>query len=119
MPNIEFDNAIYSLSAVTKAAYKFGGFFFVRITESGKTFRVELTPRAQGDSVSEKLGEFQNEVLDQELREQISRETIGVRNLLMAHAFSRTSLINQELDCADYEAGVEQERQPTGSVQKP
>jgi hypothetical protein len=49
-------------------------------------------------------GEFCNEVLDQELRETIAEETAGIRNLLLAQAFSKTSLIDPELETADYDS---------------
>jgi len=38
--------------------------------------------------------DFCNEVLDQELRERVVREMTGIRNLLLAQAFSKTALAN-------------------------
>jgi hypothetical protein len=49
-------------------------------------------------------GEFCNEVLDQELREIIAEETVGIRDLLLAQAFSKTSLIDPELETCDYDS---------------
>jgi len=46
-------------------------------------------------------GEFQNEVLDQELREAVAEETKGIQNLLLAQAFSATSLLDPLGECAD------------------
>ena len=41
------------------------------------------------------LDDFQTEVLDQNLREKIKLETAPTRNLILAHAFSRTGLVGQ------------------------
>jgi His-Xaa-Ser system protein HxsD len=90
---VRLDRAVYRLSAVKKAAYKYGGFFSILIEESEKSTVVSLKPTATCQNPDEAAGQFCNEVLDQELREEIAAETRGVRDLLLAHAFSKTSLI--------------------------
>jgi len=69
------------------------GFFSILIEESEKSTVVSLKPTATCQNPDEAAGQFCNEVLDQELREEIAAETRGVRDLLLAHAFSKTSLI--------------------------
>ena len=46
--------------------------------------------------IQEYLDDFKKEVLDQDLRENIKRETEAVRNLILSHAFSKTGLIQDE-----------------------
>jgi His-Xaa-Ser system protein HxsD len=101
---VRFDRAVYRLSAVKKAAYKYGGFFSILIEESEKSIVVSLKPTATCLSPDEAAGQFCNEVLDQELREEIAAETGGVRDLLLAHAFSKTSLIDPEMETAEYDS---------------
>jgi hypothetical protein len=43
-------------------------------------------------------GEFCNALLDQTLREIVSQESEAERNLILAHALSRTTLIHPELE---------------------
>jgi len=100
---VRFDRAVYRLSAVKKAAYKYGGFFSILIEESEKSTVVSLKPTATCQNPDQAAGEFCNEVLDQELREEIAAETRGVRDLLLAHAFSKTSIIDSEMETADYD----------------
>jgi His-Xaa-Ser system protein HxsD len=100
---VRFDRAVYRLSAIKKAAYKYGGFFSTLIEESEKATVVSLKPTATCQNPDQAAGEFCNEVLDQELREEIAAETRGVRDLLLAHAFSKTSLIDSEMETADYD----------------
>ena len=82
-----------------------------------------LKPKMASDTIELLTGEFCNEVLDQELREAVAQETEAVRNLLLAQAFSATSLLDEMGDTGDYRADclairraeAGQERPPGGS----
>src|SRR5579862_6273414 len=92
---LEFDPKIYSLTAVKKAAYKFGDRCHVQIEKVGeRQTRVTLRPKRTMENLHFLAGEFRNEVLDQDLRETVAQETEGIRNLLLAQAFSETSLLD-------------------------
>ena len=100
---MEFAPAVYRLSAVKKAAYKFGDRCHIQIaTIEGGRIQARLSPKNPAEDPQYLAGEFGNEVLDQELREQVAQETAAVRDLLMAQAFSATSLIDEEGEEADY-----------------
>jgi His-Xaa-Ser system protein HxsD len=58
--------------------------------------KIEFAEKLSEESASYLLREFEKEVLDQDLREHIKRETESYRNLILAHAFSKTSLIENE-----------------------
>jgi radical SAM pair-associated protein len=97
-----FDLSLYRLSAIQKAAYRFTGPFRVeldRVTES--QVRVKLVPHP-GNSPSVDPNTLPNEVLDQELRETVADETRGVRELLLAQAFSNLPLTDPVGENADY-----------------
>lgn len=101
---VELDAAVYRLDAVKKAAYRFGDRCYVTLdTQKPGLIRAVLVPKAAGDS-AELIGEFKNEVLDQELREVVAKETEAVRNLLLAQAFSKTALLDPAGDTADFRA---------------
>jgi len=104
---VKFDHGIYRPSAVKKAAYKYGGLFSILITDSEKYTDVSLKPTSNCQNPDEAAGQFCNEVLDQELREEIAAETRGIRDLLLAHTFSKTSLIDSEVEAADYNSIVD------------
>ena len=109
-----FDRNVYRLNAVKKAAYTYGNIFHVSIEEADGFVVVSLWPSSSNTDPEEAVGRFCNEVLDQELREEIAAETNGIRDLLLAHAFSKTSLIDSELETSDYEqasGSIEGERQ--------
>jgi His-Xaa-Ser system protein HxsD len=98
-----FDLNLFRLSAIKKAAYRFTDGFAVHIEQlDTSNIRVSLTlrpgisrPRLAADS-------FENEVLDQELRETVADETRGVRELLLAQAFSEIQLVDPVGENADY-----------------
>jgi His-Xaa-Ser system protein HxsD len=99
------DSRVFRLSAVKKAAYRLGDRFYAGIQvdpEPENTIRVTLTAKTDRVSLETIEGEFRNELLDQDLREMIAEETEGVRNLLLAQAFSGVSLTGDDADAADY-----------------
>lgn len=92
------DTTIYSVTAIKKAAYKFAGRASVVINPKNDTsvavfFDFIGHPLSNPEDV---IGDFCNEVLDQDLREIIKQETTPLRNLILAHAFSRTSLASEK-----------------------
>ncbi len=95
---LTFDATLYSAEAIKKAAYRSINRFAVNIAREGNEIKCRLTFK---DSATESqikfyIDEFRKEVLDQDLRESIKKETEGVRNLILAHTFSKTGLIKDE-----------------------
>lgn len=100
-----FDPSVYRLSAIKKAAYRFGdrGAGIVDTLPDGH-IRVVFAARNRSDSLDELKVDFCNEVLDQELRETIAAETSQVRDLLLAQAFSGISVTDSASESADFES---------------
>jgi His-Xaa-Ser system protein HxsD len=101
---VSFDTSVYRLNAIKKSAYKFGGLFHVLIERHDRAIEVRLKPKESCKSPDALVGEFCNEVLDQELRETVAGETAGIRDLLLAQAFSKTSLVDSELETGEYDS---------------
>jgi len=96
--SLTFDGKVYSLNAVKHAAYRQLGAFTTDIAVESELIRCVLTFNApvtheEGQRLA---GEMKKEVLDQDLRERLKTETEGVRNVILAHAFSKTGLISNE-----------------------
>lgn len=95
---MEVDLCVYGLPALLKVADKFTDRCFVHLQKRGEhivevRFRSKDHPLVSLDSIA---GEFVNEILDQTLREIVSRESEPVRNLVLAHALSRVDLVSSE-----------------------
>jgi His-Xaa-Ser system protein HxsD len=95
---VEFDSRVYALDVVKKAAYRFLKVFVTEISLQGDFWVCKLTfvEGADSPAVQKTLLNFQSEVLDQDLRASISRETEPLRNAVLALAFSRAGLEGSE-----------------------
>lgn len=95
---ISFDSVLFSIEAVKAACYRLLDRFSPEIElKDGKivchlTFDEGVSPAAAELLISN----LRKEVLDQDLRLRLKTETEPVRNLILAHAFSKTGLIGDE-----------------------
>jgi His-Xaa-Ser system protein HxsD len=88
-----FDASAHSADSIQRAAYRFSDRLAIDLTQSNGEFLCTLLISDElVESVEEIAVEFRSEVLDQVLRERIRGETEGVRNLILALAFSNTGL---------------------------
>ena len=96
--SVNFDSQVFSLMAVKKAAYKYIDTFSADISIKDDEIRCLLnftSPRSD-ESCARLVDDFKKEVLDQDLREKLKAETEPVRNLILAHTFSKTGLVSNE-----------------------
>lgn len=96
------DLSVYSEEAVLKSAHRFTGKCFLKVSELGAMKReISLRPKHEQDDPDSILAEFLNDLLDQRLRAVVAAETSGVRDLIMAHALSRTTFVRPDLESVD------------------
>jgi His-Xaa-Ser system protein HxsD len=108
---------IYELQAFLKAAYKFTDRSYIHIEFASETnYRVRIKSKKATGDIQSLAGEFCNELIDQTLRISIARETEPVRNLILANAFSKTALIEAELEIADYTLDPRRISEPDGNI---
>lgn len=96
------DVRIYSLRAILKTAYWFTERAFLHLQFRAEHL-VEIRLRAKSATADpdEIVGDFLNDLIDQRLRELVGAETEKSRDLIIAHALSKTALIHRELETAD------------------
>jgi His-Xaa-Ser system protein HxsD len=89
-----FPLAAFSLEAVKKAAYRFSDVMSVDIRSSPDRIEciIHFDKHQSASEEQQVLAAFRNEVLDQDLRASISKETEPMRNAILAYAFSKTGL---------------------------
>ena len=95
---VRFDGRVYALPTIKKAAYRFLKAFTTEIAQDGDAWVCRLTfqARADAEAVEKAKYDLQAEVLDQDLRAIVARETEPLRNTILALAFSRTGLQGSE-----------------------
>ena len=95
---IEFDLGVFSIESIKRAAYRFSDRCAFDVSISGESalcvlfFPDTVTP----ELIDEVTSNLRREVLDQDLRQSIRAETESVRNVILAHAFSRTALVTSD-----------------------
>ena len=92
----DVDLSAYSLESIKNTIYRFAARASIQITtvsESKVSLIFHFSP-TQKPQMNETMGDFWVELNDQDLREKIRVETEPLRNIILAHAFSKTSLIN-------------------------
>ncbi|HEX4078744.1 MAG TPA: His-Xaa-Ser system protein HxsD [Rhizomicrobium sp.] len=93
--NVEFAASAFALEAIKHAAYRFTDKLTIEIepTDTRIACRLRLIEgKRHDDSLDNLVAQFRNEVLDQDLRIQLRRDTAPVRNLILSLAFSKTGL---------------------------
>ena len=96
--SITFDAALHDPDVIQRAAYKFLDAFALTIRLDPERSQIvcdlDFLESFSG-SREETEKHFRIEVLDQELRKRIKAETEQERNLILAHAFSKTGLADE------------------------
>lgn len=97
------DTSVYGLEAIFRTCYKFTDRVYLYLSRRTPT-EVEVYARARdGAMVGEEIrGDFLNELVDQRVRSDVAKETIKVRELLVAQAFAEANLIDDATEIADY-----------------
>jgi His-Xaa-Ser system protein HxsD len=92
---LRVDTRIFSIDAILRAAYKFTGLHHIWLEQDMEGTRCVVCVRAkrEGTDLSNVVGEFSNELVDQQLRERLERQFGGVRTLIAAQAFAEGNLL--------------------------
>jgi His-Xaa-Ser system protein HxsD len=96
---VTFSSQVYSIETIKKAAYRFSDVLSVDIIP--RSAEIECVLHFVSDPLEEGqtqriVAAFKNEVLDQDLRSVIARETEATRNAVLAFALSKTGLQGSE-----------------------
>lgn len=89
---IQFSKEIYTVDTIKKAAYRFTNeaSFVFNIVDNNIICDVTLVK--DDSDPSEFSLRFNNEVLDQDLREKVANETESIRNVVLSYTFSKVSV---------------------------
>ena len=95
---VRFDLAVFRVDAVKAACYRFMDRFSsaIEIRDGAICCLLQFDSKFAEALVASEIENLKKEVLDQELRLKVKTETEPIRNLILAHAFSKTGLIADE-----------------------
>lgn len=100
----KLDKALYSKEVFLKTAYTFTETAYVHLSQNDKHWIVEWNAK-EGQNISG--GEFENELIAQQLREELLEQTKDIRKILLARAYAST-MINEADGEEMAEAGQEE-----------
>lgn len=84
---LEFDEALHSLVALSAAAYRMIGAASCQIEKVGPKYVCHLTPTTSGTDPNSVRLRFIDLVTDECLRERLAQKTEPLRNLILSLAF--------------------------------
>jgi len=102
---LEIDTSVYSLSSIFRASYIFTDrcyIFLARSEEAKGVVLVVLSGKDETVNLEKLGGAFFNELVDQNVREGLSRESGELRTLIVAQAFAEGNLLDADRDEGDY-----------------
>ncbi len=93
--DLHFDSNVFSLDVIKKALYRFADqcSFDILLTDKQIEVMLHFPAPASQSTINDLCFRIRNEVLDQDLRDTISKDTANIRILILANAFSNTGLI--------------------------
>jgi len=99
---VRVSRSIYGLPAVFRSAYRFTDGYYLYLRPAGADdLLVFMKPKRLPSDLAEAAGQFANDLIDQRLRLEVSRETSAVRNLIVAQAFAEGNLLPDSKQGAD------------------
>ena len=95
---IELDSKVCSIESAQKAAYRSINHFTIDIKLKDSQLICLLTANSgiSDEGFNHAVQEFRKNILDEELRQKLKKETEPVRNLILGIAFSRTEFPKDE-----------------------
>jgi His-Xaa-Ser system protein HxsD len=97
--SLSLSTSIYCIEAIKKSAYKFAdraSIIINPVSESSVSVVFNFVGKHTENDSDQVISDFCNELLDQDLRVRIKKEMEPLRNLILAHAFSQTSLADKD-----------------------
>lgn len=88
---VTFEEKVFQLETIKRALYRLAdsGSFDISCREG----EISVVIHASHETIDDLTARIRNEVIDQDLRDTISKETSNIRTLILANAFSNTGLI--------------------------
>ena len=102
---ISVDTSIYSVDAILRAAYKLSdrAYWLLDGRDDDRVVVFAMGKRASDDVEPVALA-FTNELVDQQLRIRLEAQFGGIRDTIVAQAFSEGNLLDPARDDGDYRA---------------
>lgn len=97
---INLEKDLYSNDTIMRTAYHFIDDYYIFLEKDGEFVAVRIVPKKEKE-ITDRLriqieGEFRNELLNQEVRKSIRKDTKNIRELILARAMYSTYIEKPE-----------------------
>lgn len=104
---LEIDTSLFAPDAVFRTCYRFTDRCYLFLSRSPdqadrRVLVVSLATKVAASSLGAAVGDFCNELIDQQLRTQLERDAGPLRELIVAQAFAEGNLLDPQRDEGDY-----------------
>lgn len=100
---INLDPRIYSLETIFRSCYLFTDRCYIFISnDEASILKIYFSKKVKDCNLQNIIGEFSNELINQQVRLQIASETKIIRELIVAQAFAEADLLDRSLIEASY-----------------
>lgn len=99
---VRVSRSVYGLPAIFRTCYRFTDHYYLYLRPDGPDdVLVFIKPKAPSCDLDQAMGAFANDLIDQRLRFEVSRETGAIRELIVAQAFAEGNLLPDSQQDAD------------------
>ena len=112
------EKTLYSQEVLLKTAYSFTDRAYVHLSQDNQYWIISLEAKAECNI---NPGDFENELIEQQVREKILNQTSDIRKLVLARAFASTIIEDYEDDIIeenDMETATDEEEILKGWFEK-
>ena len=85
---IKLDSNIYNKQAILETSYKYTGRYYIKIDLVDKKYCLKFIPKNKKESNANFQNEFNNDLIDQQIRYRLSNELKAIRECIIKKAFS-------------------------------
>jgi His-Xaa-Ser system protein HxsD len=90
LTEVRLERALFSEDVVTRTAHRYTGNFFARIRIDDPHWVISLIPKNAESTLDELVARFENDALDELLRERIRTQTHEIHSTLVSAALRET-----------------------------
>ncbi|MDO5292358.1 MAG: His-Xaa-Ser system protein HxsD [bacterium] len=99
---IKVNENVFSKENVIKASFEFIDDYYIEIDKENEYFIISISAKEKNNNISIE-SEFRNELVNQNVREKISKETSNVRELILTRALYSTYFEETEDEISEEE----------------
>ncbi|KGI77574.1 His-Xaa-Ser system protein HxsD [Oleiagrimonas soli] len=93
---ISLEGGVFSADAVVRTTHRYTADYYINILSSEGNYTVRLTPKSAEVDTSALVGQFRNDLLDEQLRESVRTQTKELHDTLVKAALLKAEPLSPD-----------------------